>query len=203
MNTYRDLGIIVEDTLKPTAQCLAACRKANSILGMMRRGLESRSREVWLPVYRSLVRPHLEYCVQACAPYYKKDIKALERIQKRATKLISGMGGLAYEDRLKELKLFSLERRRVRGDLIQVFKFIKNVNYHGAEYFFQFVGESKTRGHHFKLQKQRPRLLMRQHFFSDRVVDEWNGLPSEVVEARTVGSFKTKLDDFSNIMGRV
>ncbi len=77
VNQDRDLGIIVEDTLKPTAQCLAACRKGNFILGMMRRGLESRSREVWLPVYRSLVRPHLEYCVQVWAPYYKKDIQAL------------------------------------------------------------------------------------------------------------------------------
>ncbi len=100
----RDLGIIVEDTLMPTPQCLAACRKGNSILGMMRRKLESRSREVWLPVYRSLVRPHLEYCVQVWAPFYKKDIQALERVQKRATKLISGMRGLSYGDRLREFK---------------------------------------------------------------------------------------------------
>ncbi len=64
VNQDRDLGIIVEGTLKPTAQCLAACRKGNSILGMMRWGLESRSWEVWLLAYRSLVRPHLEYCVQ-------------------------------------------------------------------------------------------------------------------------------------------
>ncbi len=182
----RDLGIIVEDTLKPTAQCLAACRKDNSILDMMRWGLESRSREVWLPVYRSIVRPHLEYCVQVWAPCYKKYIQALDRIQNRATKVISGMWGLSYEDRLRELKLFSLERRRRWGELIQGFKFIKSIKYPGAEHFFQLVGQSKTRGHRFKLQKQRPRLLMRQHFFSHRVVDEWNRLPSKVVETSSV-----------------
>ncbi len=140
--------------------------------------------------------------MQAWAPYYKTDIQALERIQRRATKLISVMGGgLSYEDRLRELKLFSLERRSLRGDLIQVFKFINNIIYPGAEYFFQFVGESKTRGHRFKLRKQRTRLLLRQHFFSQRVVDEWNGLPSEVMEAHTVESFKAKLDDFVNSIG--
>ncbi len=87
--------------------------------------------------------------------------------------------------------------------MIQVFKFINNINYPGAEYFFQFVGESKSRGHRFKLRKQRPRLLMRQHFFSQRVVDEWNGLPSEVVETSTVESFKAKMDYFSKSIGRV
>ncbi len=107
----------------------------------MRPGLESRSREVWLPVYRYLVRPHLEYCVQVWAPYYKNDIQALESIQKRATKQISGMWGFSYEDRLRELKLFSLERRRIQGNLIQVFKFLKSINYRGAEHFFQRVGE--------------------------------------------------------------
>ncbi len=70
----RDLGVIVENTLKPTAQCLAACNKGNWILGMMKRGLGSRGREIWLPVYRSLVRSHLEYCAQAWSPYYKKDV---------------------------------------------------------------------------------------------------------------------------------
>ena len=102
-------------------------KTANKLIGFIGRSFEFRTEEIILNLYNSLVRPHLEYCVQCWSPYYKKDIEKLEGVQRRMTKLIPRLRTKPYEERLSELNLFSLTKRRLRGDLIEVFKIIKGI----------------------------------------------------------------------------
>jgi len=100
-------------------------KTANCILGMIKRSFQNRSKDIILPLYKSLVRPHLEYCVQAWRTHLVKDIKLIENVQHRATKMITDLHGLTYEQRRSKLKLTTLETKRLRGDLIEMFKILK------------------------------------------------------------------------------
>ena len=152
---------------------------------------------MFLPLYKTLVRPHLEYAIQAWCPYYQKDVIKLEKVQRRATKLIPSLAELPYTDRLDKLNLTTLERRRIRGDMIEVFKILNGHDIVRAEGFLELeTGQhtDRTRGHSLKLRKPRHRTYKRNMFFSSRVVDRWNRLPESVVRSHNVNIFKNRLD---------
>ena len=194
----RDLGIMVDNSMKFSEQCNTAIKNANSTLGLIRRAIKCKSQPIITKLYKALVRPKLEYCVQAWRPHLKKHIDNIEKVQHRATKMIEGYKNLKYEDRLTKTDLTTLEERRTRGDLIEVFKMIKGLNKTDYKKFFTIEHNSRTRGHRFKIIKNRSRLDIRKYFFSQRIVNEWNDLPEVVIESESVNSFKNSYDKYAS-----
>ena len=146
-----------------------------------------------LQLYKTLVRPHIEYCVQAWRSHLVKDIAFIENVQHRATRMIPSLRSLSYEQRLAALNLTTLEVRRLRGDLIEVFKIINGFVDLDVCNYFSFV-HNNLRGHSFKLFKPRFNTNIGKFSFVNRVVEEWNKLPAEIVCSDSVLNFKIKLD---------
>ena len=190
----KDLGIIVDNKLKFSKQCVEASKKANKMLGFIARTFEYRSKDIILPLYKSLVRPHLEYAVQCWSPHYVKDITVLERVQRRATKLIPAIRNLPYSTRLQRLHLHSLELRRIRGQMIEVFKILNGFD--EAENLIVRSSNSVTRTNGYKLRGIRFKTDIAKKNFSNRIVNAWNLLPASVVSSDSINQFKNRLDKF-------
>jgi ribonuclease P/MRP protein subunit RPP40 len=199
----KDLGVIITSDLKSANQSTTAAKKGNQILGLIYRTFSSKKKEIIVPLYKALVRPHLDFCMQAWNPHYKKDIEALEKVQRRATRMITECKGKDYEERLAITGLTTLETRRLRADLAQVYRILNKIDNIDESVYFErnaTRGASTTRGNAFKLYKKGFHSDMAKYSFGNRVVLEWNRLPNSVVLSRSVDVFKGRLDDY---LGRI
>ncbi|KFQ16502.1 hypothetical protein N330_13907, partial [Leptosomus discolor] len=190
----KDLGVLVDDKMNMSQQCVLAAQKVNCTLGCIKRTVASRSREGILPLYSALMRPHLEHCIQLGSPQHKKDMELLEQVQRRTTKMVRGLEHLSYEDRLRDLGLFSLEKRRLWGDLLAAFQYLKGAYKKAGEGLFTKACSDRMRGNGWKLGEGRFRLDTRKELFTLRVVRHWNRLPKEVVDAPSLELFKDRVD---------
>ena len=173
----RDLSVLVDVELAVSQQCALVAKAANGILGCTKKSMASRSREMILPLYSALVRPYLECCVQFWAPWYKKDRNLLERVQWRATKMIKGLEHLPYGERLRDL---GLEKRWLRGDLINVYKYLRCGRQRGEARLFSLVCADRTRGNGHKLEHRKFHTNVHMNFFTVRVTERWNRLPERL-----------------------
>lgn len=189
----KDLGVYISSDLKVTKQCIAMEKKAMRILGYIKWHFSYRDENIVIPLFKALVRPFLEYAVQFWSPDLKKDIIRLEKVQARATKLIPKLRNLSYEQRLDALDMYSLEMRRQRGQLIQVFKMLHNLDNVEFEKFFT-LSNNATRNNGFKLEKRRYYTSASERFFSYSIINTWNSLPPEVVTSTSMTIFKKRLD---------
>ena len=189
----KDLGVFVDKKLNFKKHIAQATAKANRTLGIVRRSFDHLSDETFVQLYKSLVRPMVEYGHSVWSPSQKTLMQEVENVQKRATKLIGRLKNKPYPDRLRELKLPSLRFRRLRGDMIDTFKYITGIYDTTRPHLDTYTGR-EVRGHSLKLSKHQVRLKVRSGFFAERIVSHWNSLPEAVVTATSVNMFKNRLD---------
>ena len=185
----KDLGVLIDNTLSFEQHADACITKANRILAIIRRSFTYMDKDMMLMLYKSLIRPHLEYGNVIWSPKLKRVVRSLEAVQRRATRMVPELSQLPYEERLRQLRLPTLVYRRYRGDMLQTYKILHHEYDIDQEIFFSSPTDKRTRGHSFKLFKNRVENTSRRQFFSNRVIKMWNDLPEEVVSASKIDTF--------------
>ena len=188
----KDLGVTFDQELKFTEHISLKVKKANQTVGMIRKTFTCMDPEIFTPLYKSLVRPHLEYASVIWSPAFKKDIIAVENVQRRATKMVTGLKDKSYEERLKILGLPTLYYRRDRADMLQLFKIMHEYDNVSLENINK--ANNICRGHKFKLNKSHTKGRLGQNRFTNRVINNWNALPSNTVESGSINIFKSNLN---------
>ena len=191
----KDLGVFIDNQLSFKSHIANAAAKANKVVGIIRRSFNNLTEDLFVQLFKSLVRPILEYGHSVWNPHLKTLSQEVERVQRRATGLLGSLKGLGYSDRLRKLELPSLEHRRRRGDMIDTYKYVHGF-YDSDRPKLSLSENTHTRGNSLKLDTKYSRLNVRKNYFSHRVVATWNSLPEEVVTAPSINSFKARLDKF-------
>ena len=191
----KDLGVITEQHLTFEEHLTTKTNKANQMMVLIRRSFHHLNIETFRWLYQALVRPHMEYAQAAWSPMRKKDIITLENVQRRATKLIPGFRDLPYHERLRRIDLPTLSYRRLRGDMVELYKINSGMNDPDVSIRLS-KHEGPTRGNQQKLYKERCTTKRRQSQFKIRVVEPWNSIPDQIVRAPSLKSFERRLDKF-------
>lgn len=190
----KDLGIIITSDIKWETHITQMCKKANTMIYLIQKSFKDLSKEMVLKLYKSYVRPKLEYVQSIWNPYYVKDIELIERVQRRITKLPQELKDLSYLERLAQLNLTTLKSRRTRGDLVETFKILNNHYAGNLREIFHPNCNTNLRGHNKKLSKEKCNKLLRRNFLINRVVYPWNGLSNNTVNSTSKNQFKNRLD---------
>ncbi|CAF0732558.1 unnamed protein product [Brachionus calyciflorus] len=194
----KDLGIFIKHDMKWDVQVRNSTSKANRILGMIKKTFKYLDIHNTSLLYKALVRPHLEYAISSWSPYSIKDVKELEKVQRRATRLTPQLRGLSSPDRLSKMGLSNLQTRRQRGDLIQMFKIVNNfekVDLINCGYVNAQNRKYNLRSHNKSIRREKMRYFQpRFNFLNNRVTALWNKLPIDIVNTQSLNSFKAKLD---------
>ena len=196
VNSVKDLGVLVDSSLRFHGHIREVARKAGGLMSSLLRATVCRSSNFMVTLYISHIRPILDYASSVWNTNYLADIRLLESLQRRWTREIAGLQQLPYEERLKRANLYSVYGRLLRVDMIKVWKSFHSEVDVGLSSLFQRSAVTGTRGHTYKLAVVRSRTETRRRFFAVRVVSHWNALPLGVVESATLGTFKSRLDDW-------
>lgn len=190
----KDLGVFIDRDLKFDKHIAACVSKANKIFAIINKTFDYMDAEMFKMLFKSLVRPHLEYAAPIWSPHHEYLKTSIERVQKRATKRIPGFHDLSYPERLRKLSMPTLAYRRVRGDMINVYKLV-----HGL-YDTNIPGIFKqnlrdTQGHPRRIRVKGSKKDTRKYSFGVRTINLWNSLTKEIVEAKDVKTFEIALDE--------
>jgi hypothetical protein len=199
-DSEKNLGIIFDSMLTFDCHISEVINRASKILGIIQRCFLYLDKLSFVQLYKSLVRPHLEYGNIIWYPLLKRQSAAIDRIQRRATKMVPGLKDMSYIDRLEALCLPTLKARRVRGDLIQVYKILNNIDELDTNKFFELNKIGITRNSEYKFFIKQSRTNLRKHTFSNRVAPIWNKLPQKIKQANSLNSFKNLIDEHEIIM---
>jgi len=193
VNIFKDLGVSYNEELRFDKYIGELVNKCFSILGLIGAHFKGLNKTSFLTLYNAMVRSRLDYASSVWSPWQLGQIEMIEKIQKRATKMLRECQDMTYIERLKYLNMTTLKFRRIRGDLIILFNVCsQGINNSGPT--FQFVEDSRTRGHNRRLIRPNFKINLRKYFFSCRVIPIWNSLPIEVVNAKCINEFKNKFD---------
>ena len=194
----KDLGVTFDNEMKFDKHIGNSVNKANKMLGLIKRSFTDIDNETFLKLYKAMVRPHLEYGNIIWHPMLKRQSITIEKVQRRATKLVKGFKDLTYQERLAKLNLHTLYGRRIRGDLIETYKIFNGFTDLKWNKFFDTPIYTSTRHSTGKIFIKHSHTKLRRCCYSVRVANLWNNLPIELKNAKNTNTFKNLLDELPN-----